>query len=197
MPMMTDETTTTNSDKVISTNGGQESAKAEPQKDSSTELDTTRAEANEWREKYLRLLAEFDNFRKRIRQDTEQQRNFAAESVIVPLLPIIDDLDRMLATGADAEDPYRRGAELIREKLHYLLKSRGVVPVESLGAPFNPEEHDALLMRPTSDFPAGTVLEVIVPGYRQGDRMIRHAQVVVSEAPSTVTADDPSPNSVS
>lgn len=195
MPMCTDETTIANSGKDISPNGDAENSKAEPQENHATEPDTTRAEANEWREKYLRLLAEFDNFRKRVRQDTEQQRSFAAESVIVSLLPIIDDLDRMLATGADAEDPYRRGAELIREKLHNLLKSRGVIAVESLGAPFNPEQHDALLMRPTSDFPAGTVLEVIVPGYRQGDRMIRHAQVVVSETPSAAPPDEPSPDS--
>ena len=194
MLMMTDDTKTASSDPELSSNSGQENVKTELAENLSAELDTARAEANEWREKYLRLLAEFDNFRKRIRQDTEQQRNFAAESVIVSLLPIIDDLDRMLATGADVDDPYRRGAELIREKLHRLLRSRGVTPVESLGAPFNPDEHDALLMRPTNDFPAGTVLEVIVPGYRQGDRMIRHAQVVVSETPATAASLESSDN---
>ena len=194
MRIMIDEIKPMNTDTGLSSSGEPESVKAELQESFSEELESARAEANEWREKYLRLLAEFDNFRKRIRQDTEQQRNFAAESVIVSLLPVIDDLDRMLATGADVDDPYRRGAELIREKLHRLLRSRGVTPVESLGAPFNPDEHDALLMRPTNDFPAGTVLEVIVPGYRQGDRMIRHAQVVVSETPATAASLESSDN---
>ena len=177
-----DENTVTKPENELAPETEPQNVNAAPSTARSDDVDLARAEANEWREKYLRLLAEFDNFRKRVRQDTEMQRSFAAESLILGLLPIIDDLDRMLATSADADDPYRRGAELIREKLHSFLKSRGVQVVESLGAPFDPEVHDALLMRPTNDFPAGTVLEVIVPGYRLGDRMIRHAQVVVSEA---------------
>ena len=144
-------------------------------------LDAAKAEAADWREKYLRLLAEFDNFRKRVRVDNELQRTYAAESLLVALLPIMDDLERMLATNGNSDDPYRRGAELIRDKLRGYLDSRGVHRMESLGVSFNPEEHDALLLRPTLDFPAGTVLEVVVPGYRLRDRVIRHAQVVVSE----------------
>ena len=146
------------------------------------ELESVRLEAADWREKYLRLLAEFDNFRKRVRQDMDLQRALTTESLLAAILPIVDDLDRMLATNTDVEDPYRRGAELIRGKLQSFLESRNVHRVECLGAPFDPEAHDALLMRPTTDFPSGTVLEVIVPAYRLGDRVIRHAKVVVSES---------------
>ena len=180
---MLDEIKTTNSEDEFAADGGSNAAQAEldAQAQLAAELDIAKTEATEWREKYLRLLAEFDNFRKRVRSDTELQRNYAAESLLVALLPIMDDLERMLSTNGNSDDPYRRGAELIRDKLRAFLESRGVHRMESLGAPFNPEEHDALLLRPTSDFPAGVVLEVIVPGYRLGDRVIRHAQVVVSE----------------
>lgn len=143
--------------------------------------DAARAEAAEWRDKYVRLLAEFDNFRKRVRQDSDLQRTLTKELVLSELLPILDDLERMLMTGADENDPYRRGAELIRDKLKGYLQAHGVERMSSQGKPFHPAEHDALLVRPTADFPPGTVLEEIIPGYRIGERVIRHAQVVVSE----------------
>ena len=184
---MTDET-----QNEIGENGSANEAQAEADavERLTAELEAARAETNDWREKYVRLLAEFDNYRKRIRSDMELQRALTAELMLASILPVMDDLDRMLASKEDAEDPYRRGAELIREKLRSFLESRNVHRVESLGAPFNPEEHDALIMRPTSDFPAGTVLEVIVPAYRLGDRVIRHAQVVVSEAAEQQDAEN-------
>lgn len=146
------------------------------------DLDVARVEAAEWRDKYVRLLAEFDNFRKRVRQDMEMQRGFTTEILVAALLPIMDDLERMLATQSDLGDPYRRGAELIRDKLRAYLLAQGVEQLASQGKPFNPAEHDAVALRPTADFPPGTVLEVVTPGYRLGDRIIRHAQVVVSES---------------
>ena len=145
------------------------------------ERDTAKSETAEWRDKYLRLLADFDNFRKRVRQDSELQRNLITELLLASLLPIMDDLDRMMAAPADPNDTYRRGAELIRDKLRAYLQSQNVEKMVSQGRPFDPAEHDALLTRPTADFPAGTVLEVITPGYRIGERVLRHAQVVVSE----------------
>jgi molecular chaperone GrpE len=145
------------------------------------ERDAALAESAEWRDKYVRLLAEFDNFRKRMRQDLDLQRTLTKEFLLADLLPIVDDLERMLATGADGNDPYRRGADLIREKLKGYLQAHGVERMSSQGKPFNPAEHDALLVRPTADFPPGTVLEEITPGYRIGERVIRHAQVMVSE----------------
>jgi molecular chaperone GrpE len=155
------------------------------------ELDAARNEAAQWRDKYVRLLAEFDNFRKRVRQDMELQRTFTTEILLAELLPTMDDLERMLATDADANDPYRRGAELIRDKLKAYLQSHNVERMECKGKLFNPEEHDALMMRPTMDFPPGTVLDEITPGYRLGERVIRHAQVVVSELAETEPPTNP------
>lgn len=151
--------------------------------DSAPELDALRTEAAEWRDKYLRKLAEFDNFRRRTRQESDLLREVVAESLIVELLPVMDDFDRMLSSMAGAEDPFYKGVELIRGKLRSFFEAHGVARLECRGKPFDPAEQDALLMQPAPDFPPGTVLEEITPGYRMGDRVIRHAQVVVSAEP--------------
>ena len=103
-----------------------------------------------------------------------------AESLIASLLPVMDDFDRMLSGIGDQDDPYRKGMEMIRNKLWMFFDSRGVAKCDCVGKPFDPNEHDALMMKATPDFPPGVVLEVITPGYKMGDRVIRHAQVIVS-----------------
>lgn len=155
------------------------------------DIERFRAEAAEWQDKYLRKLAEFDNYRKRTRQESEMLGQFIAESIMATLLPIMDDFDRVIAGISDAESPYRKGVEMIRDKLRAFFDARGVSKCECVGQPFDPEQHDALLTRSTRDFPPHTVLEVIRPGYRMGDRVIRHAQVIVSAdmAEETNSAD--------
>jgi molecular chaperone GrpE len=153
---------------------------AEPQSEASAE-EIAKAEASEWRDKYVRKLAEFENFRKRTRQENDLLGQIISESLIVSLLPIMDDFDRLLSNIPTADDPYRKGVELIRGKLWTFFETRNVKIMDVRGKAFDPNEHDALLMRPTQDFPPGTVLEVITAGYTMGDRVIRHAQVIVSE----------------
>jgi molecular chaperone GrpE len=151
--------------------------------DLGAEIEQARAQAAEWQDKYLRKLAEFDNFRKRTRQEQEMLRQMVVENVIAGLLPVMDDFDRMLDSPGDAEEPLRKGAGLVRDKLRAFLESYEVKKIECVGHIFNPDEHDALMTQPTPGFPAGTVLTVITPGYRMGERVIRHAQVVVSSEP--------------
>jgi molecular chaperone GrpE len=147
------------------------------------ELEQLRAQAAEWQDKYLRKLAEFDNFRKRTRQEQEMLRQFVAEAVIAGLLPVMDDFERMLAVPNNTDDAFHKGVELIYGKLRAFLESYEVKKIECVGQSFNPNEHDALLTQPTPGFPAGTVMAVITSGYRMGERVIRHAQVVVSSEP--------------
>jgi molecular chaperone GrpE len=153
------------------------------QPDVASELDQARAQAAEWQDKYLRKLAEFDNFRKRTRQEQEMLREMVVENVISGLLPVMDDFDRMLSAPGNSDDPLRKGVELIRDKLRAFLESYDVKKIECGGKPFNHDEHDALMTQPTPGFPPGTVMAVIAPGYRMGERVIRHAQVVVSAEP--------------
>jgi molecular chaperone GrpE len=156
---------------------------AATESDLQAEIQRLRDEAAQWQDKYLRKLAEFDNYRKRTRQESDMLRQIVAESLIIGLLPILDDFDRMLSTSAVTDDPLRKGVELICGKLRAFLDAHNVTKFESVGAAFDPQQHDALFLQPALDFPPGTVLNVIAPGYRMGDRVIRHAQVVVSAEP--------------
>jgi molecular chaperone GrpE len=157
-----------------------------------SELETIRAEAADWRDKFLRKSAEFDNYRKRTRQETEFLGRAVAEALVLQLLPIMDDFDRVLEHSAP-DDPLRKGVELIRDKLRAFFESQNVQRCDCVGKPFDPEEHEAVMTQPTPGFPPGTVLNVIRPGYRLGDRVIRHAQVIVSAEPET-SEDAPNQN---
>jgi len=144
------------------------------------ELAQARAEAAEWRDKYVRKLAEFDNFRKRSRAELEGVRESVTEGVLLNLLTVYDDMNRMLEAPATDETNSRRGMELIQQKFKTFLENRGIAKLECRGKEFNPDEHDAIMMQPRAGFPAGVVLEEVTPGYRLGERVIRHAQVIVS-----------------
>jgi molecular chaperone GrpE len=158
------------------------------------ELDQLRRDLDDARDKFVRKLAEFENFRKRTRSELESVRDLATESVLLSLLPVLDDFDRMLADqNMPQDDPYRKGVELIRGKLWSLFAARGVTRLESLGKPFDPIEHEAMAMQPMPGFPAGTVVIVLAPGYKMGERVIRHAQVIVSSESEFGAASHPAP----
>lgn len=150
----------------------------------SDDLRQAQAEATEWRDKFVRQLAEFDNFRKRTRAEIEGLREIAAESLIMSLLPLYDDFERMRDSASNADEAtLRKGFELMHQKFQAFLDARGVSRLECRGKEFDPNQHDAILMQPRDGFPAGVVLEEVTPGYKMGERVIRHAQVVVSSEP--------------
>ncbi|MBK6765746.1 MAG: nucleotide exchange factor GrpE [bacterium] len=148
-----------------------------------SEHELARAEAAEWRDKYVRQLAEFDNYRKRMRGELENVRESVAETVLLNLLTVYDDLNRTLDAPAADDATLRRGVELVQQKFQAYLESRGITRLECRGKEFNPDEHDAILMQARGGFPAHVVLEEVTPGYKLGDRVIRHAQVIVSSEP--------------
>lgn len=153
--------------------------------------DALRREVEEWRDKYVRKLAEFENFRKRSRAELEQSREGALDSVLSGLLPVLDDFDRVLAGYTELSEAHQKGLELIRAKLWGFFAARGVEKMDVLGKEFDAAEHEALAAQPTADFPPHTVMAVVAPGYRRGDRVIRHAQVIVSQEPSATDAAEP------
>ena len=146
-------------------------------------------EAEKDKERYIRLVAEFDNFRKRTaRQYAEIVKN-ASEELILELLGVLDDFQRALeSTGLDNNDRqlgeggnFLEGMKLIYEKLLTALKRRGVKPMEVLGEPFDPVYHEAVMQSP-SDEEEGKVISVVSPGYLINDKVIRHARVVVASS---------------
>lgn len=156
-----------------------------------SEIDTLAKELGETKEKlekekreYLFLMAEFDNFRKRtIKEKGDIIRN-AAESVLKGLLPIVDDFERGLTAleSTDDTDAAKQGMQLIYNKLIKYLEQNGVKPIESTGAEFNPDLHEAIAMVPTEDEKMkGKVIDTPTKGYTINDKVLRYAKVAVGQ----------------
>ncbi|HUI10568.1 MAG TPA: nucleotide exchange factor GrpE [Bacteroidota bacterium] len=159
------------------------------------DLEAARAAAQSARDQFLRKAAEFENYKRRTEAEFAAVVRNANESLIASLLPIVEDLVRSLKAAASRgeDDAFTSGVELIYQKLMKALEARGLAPFDSLGKPFNVDEHDALLQVPRADVPPGTVVEEIARGYRLNDRVIRHARVVVSSAPPDGAPQDEPP----
>ncbi len=133
---------------------------------------------------YLFLRADFDNYRKRMFKEREELLRNAAEKVLKDLLPIVDDFERGLEATKDADsgDAVREGMELIYNKLIKYLADHGVKPMESTGAPFDPDFHEAIATIPApSDDLKGKVVDTTTRGYMINDKVLRHAKVAVGE----------------
>ena len=131
---------------------------------------------------YLRLGADFDNFRKRTRRDSERQAAGEKESFILDLLPVLDNLDRALATGESTSyEQLQRGVEMTLQQLGALLNRHGIEAVVDMGCPFDPHRHEAVSVRHDSSQPDQVVVEVIQRGYCRGDHVFRPAKVIVNE----------------
>lgn len=141
------------------------------------------AEVNQYKELMLRKAAEFENYKRRTENDQLNLLKYAAESVIVKLLPTVDDLERSLSHMTEENDvqKIKEGVLLIFNKLVKTLDEQGVKKFESIGLPFNVEFHEALMQRADDSVPPHTVIDELETGYMYKDRVIRHAKVIVSE----------------
>ncbi|MGQ9799306.1 MAG: nucleotide exchange factor GrpE [Ignavibacterium sp.] len=139
-------------------------------------------ETNEWKEKFLRKAAEFENYKRRTENDQLNLLNYAAESFIKKILPIVDDFERSLEHINDSNDyeKLKEGVQLIYNKLVKVLDEQGVKKIEALGKPFDVHYHEALMQKADNSVPAHTVLEELEKGYMYKDKVIRHTKVVVS-----------------
>ena len=143
-------------------------------------------------DRYIRSVAELDNYRKRTRKEIDDARIDAQSRVLREMLPVIDNLERALAAagGAEVSDGHGiiEGVRLVMRQFAQALERSGVTPVLALGAPFDPTQHEAVSQRETADTPPGTVADVLQSGYRIGDRLLRPALVVVARAPASAAA---------
>ena len=132
-------------------------------------------------EAYLRLAADFDNYRKRAARERAEMATFATERLVKQLLPVLDDLERALeAAAAHEEAKLEEGVRLVQRSLADLLSKEGLSEIEADGR-FDPHVHEALLTQP-SDAEEGTVIQVLQKGYRLGERVVRPARVIVAAA---------------
>ncbi len=135
------------------------------------------------KDQYLRVLAEFDNYRKRRERDFIVLRENANISLIEDLLPILDDFERSLTVQKSKQSlkSFYEGAELIYSKLKSILENRGLAYIEASGKPFDPELHEAILQIESKDHLPNFVVEEVLKGYKIRDKVIRHSKVVVNK----------------
>lgn len=141
-------------------------------------------ENQELRDKYLRLMAEFDNFKKRNIRERMELMNTAAQDTLTALLPVLDDFDRAqnLSDEQKQTPAYQEGIALVYQKLFNILKQRGLEPMVSTGEEFDPELHEALteIPAPTEEL-KGKIVDTIESGYTLKGKIIRHAKVVTGK----------------
>lgn len=143
-------------------------------------------ERDELRDKFLRSQAECANIAKRLSQQHRLDIQQAPRSLAKSMLTVLDGLERTIKSLEEAgrDDPIAEGVRLLREQFLAALRENQIEPIESIGKPFNPELHEALMQDPKSELPAGTVAVEFERGYTLHGRVIRHAKVVVSARPA-------------
>jgi len=138
----------------------------------------------ELKDKYMRMYADFDNYKKRMIKEKSDMISMAAQDTLSSLLPVLDDFDRA-KKNAEAEDGgehFSEGIALVYQKLYSVLRQRGLEEMEANGQVFDPELHDAFTEIPApSDDLKGKVVDTIEKGYKLNDRIIRHPKVVVGK----------------
>lgn len=158
------------------------------------ELRDLKREISEYKDKYLRLLADAENARKRMQKEKQELTRYAMESFIVQILPPLDNLDNALGFAQEMSDEVRNwafGFQMILAQFKDVLTQNGVTAIESVGHPFNPHLHEAIEMVESTSHTPGMVIEECVKGYKMGDKTIRPSRVKVAKgADSTMTKEE-------
>ena len=156
-------------------------AEAAPPPDAPAD-DTPAAPAEpDWKDRYARTMADFDNFRKRTARDREDLVKFAASDVLKDILPTVDNLARALDGAKDkADDPFVAGVRLVYDGLLKTLADHGATPLDAVGEPFDANYHEALAQLPSEEVEEGRVINEVKRGWMLHGKLLRAAQVVVS-----------------
>ncbi|KRF11252.1 nucleotide exchange factor GrpE [Paenibacillus sp. Soil787] len=147
-----------------------------------SELETARMQAEENYQRLLRVQADFDNFRRRARAEKEDFAKYASLKLIEQLLPIVDNFDRALSSSKETKDfdALVKGLDMTNRGIDQLLTAEGLKPIDSVGQPFNPEFHQAVMQVESEEHEEGIVVEELQKGYILKDKVIRPAMVKVS-----------------
>lgn len=159
----------------------------EPKADANTaeDLGQVQRQRDDYFDQLQRTRAEFMNFQKRSKTQADSDRIYAVGSLARDLLDGIDNLERAnVALKAAAPSGIHEGLDMIHKQLLAILAKHGVEPIEALGKPFDPNEHDALVQQPDAHHPEGTVVNELSKGYRIRDRVLRPSKVAVSVKPA-------------
>jgi len=154
-----------------------------PELPAASELERAQDEAARFKDMLVRTTADFDNFRKRTRRELEDARRGGREELLKDLLPVFDNLERAIQSAQKAADvkAVSDGLSMILKQFESTLGRVGIARVPSVGTMFDPQLHEAIQQLETDEHPAGTVVAEVQPGYREGERLVRAAMVVVAK----------------
>ena len=156
---------------------------AEPEEGASAAEEGSSAEPD-WKDMYARMLADFDNYRKRVSRDREELVKFAASETVKDMLVTADNLALALGQAKDPEDPFVKGVQLAYESFLKALKDHGAEPFESVGEELDPNRHEAIATLPSDSIEEGKISTEVKKGWMLNGRLLRAAQVVVSSGPA-------------
>ena len=162
----------------------EETAKEEQATEEKDPLEAAHQEIEELKDKWLRSVAEFENYRKRTLKERAELILNGGEKVITAILPILDDMERAIENGAKTDDPevLREGMTLIHQKFIKTLEAQGVSKIETKDADFDTDVHEAVAMVPgMGEDKKGKVIDCLQQGYKLNDKVIRHAKVAVGQ----------------
>lgn len=158
--------------------------------DVAAEEDSCAQEVASLKDQLLRLRAEFDNYRKRSLKEQERIRATASEGLLQELLPVVDNLERAVQSAPENDSALAQGVEMVLRMFRDVLSGQGLEPVPGVGAPFDPNCHEALAQQPSEEIPADHVAVEYERGYLMRGYVLRHAKVVVSSGPAEETAEE-------
>jgi molecular chaperone GrpE len=158
------------------------------------ELEQKTKEAEEANDKYRRIYADFENYRKRMQRDQAEFRRYANEQMAMELLTVIDHLGLALKhanEGGSSGDALQQGVEMVYKQFRDVLEKFGITPFKAEGETFDPAMHEAMMQVETSEVPENKVVQVFQDGYRYHEKILRHAKVGVSKNPSSKPESEP------
>lgn len=138
-------------------------------------------EAAQFKDKYLRAVADLENFRKRALKEKDEARQYGAENLLRDLLVVLDNMERAVDAAGDLEQ-IKQGVKMTHDQFKQILRQHGVVVVEAAGSPFDPAHHEAVAHIETSEHPPGTVMQEHRRGYKFRERLLRPSMVSVAKA---------------
>jgi molecular chaperone GrpE len=177
---------TTDGDQVAEKSNSEEEEKdgfGEPLKKIQTELETAKQEAAETYDRFLRISAEFENYKKRSAREMDDCRKYANQTLIKEMLAVVDNLERALNSlnGNLSNDKcLTDGVHLTLKEILKVFEKFNVKPIESIGQPFDPNFHQAMMQEETDDYPENTIITELQKGYMIHDRLLRPSMVVIA-----------------
>lgn len=158
-----------------------------------TRLQEKEQEAKENFDRYLRLSAEMENYKKRAEKEKAETYKFANENLVKDLLPVLDNLERAMEHGREAENSKAllEGIEMTQKGFWAVLEKYGITLVDAMGEAFDPNHHEAIMVQEDAQSPPGVVIMQIQKGYRLHNRLVRPAMVIVSKKPEINPDEDP------